>query len=211
MTRAPAPRSDYAVSVSGSAPGPNVPQRVGQALWLPMLAMAIMAFPIGLALGVVRAGMIGSGADAQLVAATGNFGTAAMFVGFASVFAAISFAIARILGVFRTGGGTVQEAAGTAVQTLRMPSTAKAFLALMMMAMMALVAAVIGHVIVGIGLASGDLALAIGEQWAIWLEGVRRVGVATYLLAISLGLATIVVVLRFQTVRLRELPTETAG
>lgn len=80
-----------------------------------------------------------------------------------------------------------------------------------MMAMMALVAAVIGHVIVGIGLGSGDLALAIGEQWAIWLEGVRRVGVATYLLAISLGLATIVVVLRFQTVRLRELPTETAG
>ncbi len=80
-----------------------------------------------------------------------------------------------------------------------------------MMAMMALVAAVIAHVIVGIGLVSGDLALAIGEQWAIWLEGVRRVGVATYLLAISLGLATIVVVLRFQTVRLRELPTETAG
>ncbi len=140
-----------------------------------------------------------------------SLGTAALFVGFASVFAAISFAIARILGVFRTGGGAVQEAAGMAVQTLRMPSTAKAFLGLMVLAMMALVAAVIGHVIVGIGLASGDLGLASGEQWAIWLEGVRPVGVATYLLAISLGLATIVVVLRFQTVRLRELPADRAG
>lgn len=81
----------------------------------------------------------------------------------------------------------------------------------MMLAMMVLVAAVIGHVIVGLGLASGDLALAIGEQWAIWLEGGRRVGVATYLLAISLGLATIVVVIRFQTIRLRELSMEQAG
>jgi len=208
MTRAPTLRTDYAVSANGSAPAQNVPQRIGPLLWLPMLTMALMAFPIGLALGVVRARIIDAGADAQLVAAIGNFGTAAMFVGFASVFAAISFAIARILGVIRIGGGALQEAAGTAIQTLRMPSTAKAFLGLMMMAMMALVAAVIGHVIVGIGLASGDLALAIGEQWAIWLEGARRVGVATYLLAISLGLATIVVVLRFQTVRLRELPTE---
>ena len=208
MTRAPTLRTDYAVSASGSAPAPNVPQRIARLLWLPMLTMALMAFPIGLALGVVRARIIDAGADAQLVAAIGNFGTAAMFVGFASVFAAISFAIARILGVIRIGGGALQEAAGTAIQTLRMPSTAKAFLGLMMMAMMALVAAVIGHVIVGIGLASGELALAIGEQWAIWLEGARRVGVATYLLAISLGLAAIVVVLRFQITRLRELPAE---
>ncbi len=208
MTRAPTLRTDYAVSASGSAPAPNVPQRIGRLLWLPMLTMALMAFPIGLALGVVRARIIDAGADAQLVAAIGNFGTAAMFVGFASVFAAISFAIARILGVIRIGGGALQEAAGTAIQTLRMPSTAKAFLGLMMMAMMALVAAVIGHVIVGIGLASDELALAIGEQWAIWLEGARRVGVATYLLAISLGLAAIVVVLRFQITRLRELPAE---
>ena len=40
------------------------------------------------------------------------------------------------------------------------------------------------------------------------LEGVRRVGVATYLLSISLGLATIFSVVRFQTRRLTELPGE---
>jgi hypothetical protein len=201
-------RTDYAVSISHTAPGPNLPQQVGRILWLPMLLLALMAFPLALALGIARAGFIGAGGDAALISALGHFGPAAMFIGFASVFAAISFAIARILGVFRTGGGAVQEASGRVVQTLRMPATARAFLGLMMMAMMILVAAVIGHVVVGAGLLSGTLPSVTGEQWAIWLEAARRVGVATYLLAISLGLATIVVVLGFQIRRLRELPAE---
>ena len=59
-----------------------------------------------------------------------------MFLGFAMIFAGISFAIARILGVFRTGGGLVQEAIGKGIKTPVMPLTAKVFLAGMMMAMM---------------------------------------------------------------------------
>jgi hypothetical protein len=59
-----------------------------------------------------------------------------MAIGFAAVFAAISFAIARILGAFRKGGGDVQEAAGTEVRTLKMPLTAKLFIAVMAMGMM---------------------------------------------------------------------------
>jgi hypothetical protein len=30
------------------------------------------------------------------------------------------------------------------------------------------------------------------ETWAIWFEGVRRIGVALHLVAIALGLATII-------------------
>jgi hypothetical protein len=125
------------------------------------------------------------------------------------VFAAISFAIARILGEFRSGGGAVQETAGMPVETLRMPPTAKAFIGLMAMAMMTILAAVAAHIIIGAQIASGDTAaLANSEQWAIWLEGIRRFGTALYLFAIALGLGTITHVLRFQAIRIRELATE---
>jgi hypothetical protein len=38
------------------------------------------------------------------------------------------------------------------------------------------------------------------------LEGIRRLGVAVYLAAIAIGLATIIKVLRFQPIRVRGLP-----
>lgn len=199
----------FAVERTNHALGPNLPQRIGRWLWAPMLGMGLMAFPIGLGVGIVRAALVADGGDPALVAGLGQFGPAAMFIGFASAFAAISFAIARILGELRSGGGRVQESAGRMVETLRMPLTAKAFLGLMAMGMMLILAGVVGHIIVGAAIVSGDAALlAQGESWAIWLEAVRRVGVVTYLVAIALGLATIVEVLRFQAIRLRELPTE---
>lgn len=43
-------------------------------------------------------------------------------------------------------------------------------------------------------------------SWSEILEGVRRLGASTYLLSIAFGLATIVKVLTFQSVRIRELP-----
>jgi len=190
----------------------NLPQRVGGKLWKPMLVMALMGFAVGTVLAAVRANAIANGDAASTVVSLQHFVPAAMFIGFASVFAAISFAIARILGEFRTGGGAVQESAGVPVETLRMPPTAKAFIGLMAMAMMIILVGVVAHLIIGAQIASGDTAaLANSEQWAIWLEGVRRVGVALYLFAIALGLGTIIHVLRFQAIRIRELATEARG
>ena len=187
----------------------NLPQRVGGKLWKPMLAMALMGFAVGIVLTAVRANAIAQGDSPSTIASLGHFVPAAMFLGFASVFAAISFAIARILGEFRTGGGAVQETAGVPVETLRMPPTAKAFIGLMAMAMMTILAGVVAHIVIGAQVASGSAsALADSEQWAIWLEGVRRFGVALYLFAIALGLGTIIHVLRFQAIRIRELATE---
>jgi hypothetical protein len=204
-------RTDFDVETSATALDFNLPQRAGRLLWAPMLGMALMAFPIGLGLAAARAGAMQAG-DATLAAALGQLGPAAMFVGFAAVFAAVSFAIARILGTLRRGGGSVQEAAGRTVQTLRMPLTAKAFIGLMMMAMMLLVGAVIAHVALGIAILGGDAtALAAEETWSIGLEAVRRIGVVVYLVAIVLGLASIAEVLRFQAIRLRELPGEAAA
>lgn len=200
------PRNDFNVEVSEHGLERNLPQSVGNRLWLPMFGMALMGFAGGFALALIKADLVATGGSETTISALDHFGPAAMFIGFAAVFAAISFAIARILGEFRTGGGGVQEAVGTQVQTLKMPATAKTFMGLMVMGMMIILVGVVGHIVVGSQIAGGSAeALASSEQWAIWLEGVRRFGVAVFLASIALGLATIVTVLRFQATRFREL------
>lgn len=198
----------FKVELSKRSLGYNLPQRVGRRLWLPMLLMALMAFPVGVILGIVRADEISAGGSASTIAALQHSSAAFIFLGFASVFAAVSFAIARILGQLRKGGGDLQEAAGRRVETLKMPVTAKVFLATMMMAMMALLATVVLHLVFTAGVSSTAASLDLAEQRFIVLEGVRRVGVATFLVAIAFGLASIIQVLRFQAYRVRELPNE---
>ena len=213
MTATTEPTSSLAIEFpledSSGVPDLNMPQRIGTRLWAPMLAMALMAFPIALVLGFARSSAIADGGDATTIAALGQFGPAFMFVGFAAVFAAVSFTIARILGVLRLGGGAVQETAGRSVKTLKMPRTGKIFIVLMVLAMMAILVPVIAHFAIGIAILADDAAaLANSEAWFSWLEGIRRLGTATYLVAIAFGLATIIEVLRFQAKRILELPAE---
>lgn len=199
--------TDRDYQVTDRSPGYNLPQRMGRRLWAPMFAMALMAWPIALVLAGVRAGELATANhDPLVVARLGQIVPAVMFIGFLAVFAAISFAIARILGVFRKGGGEVQEEAGRRVHTPRMPGTAKAFVALMMMAMMAIAVAVVLHFVVAAAI--GTWSETTVEQWSIALEAVRRIGVAVYLTAITLGLGTIITVLRFQSDRIGELSAE---
>ncbi len=197
--------SDFAIDVSDKGLGYNKPQQMGRKLWAPMWVMAIMAFPIALILGIVRSNAIASGEAETTIAALGHATTGVMFIGFTAVFAAISFTIARILGEFRKGGGEVQQLVSSEVRTLKMPPTAKIFILGMAMAMMALLIASIVHLVVAGQVSSGSLSLASAETAAINLEAVRRLGVAVYLVAITFGLATIIRVLRFQAIRLREL------
>lgn len=197
--------TDLKYEVTAKNPGFNLPQRLGRALWAPMWAMAAVGFVAAIIAAGVRADAVASGAAEATVQAQAHLVTGLMFVGFASVFAAISFAIARILGVFRDGGGRIQETLGVKVHTVKMPVTAKAFIVLMMMAMMAILGAVIAHFVTAAGTASGAISVVDSESTAIALEAVRRLSVAVYLVAIGLGLATITSVLRFQSIRLREL------
>lgn len=194
-----------AIEVTDRNPGLNKPQKLGKALWGPMWLMAIMGFAAAIVAAGVRAAAAASGASEATLQSQGHLVTGLIFIGFASVFAAISFAIARILGVFRDGGGRVQETVGAKVHTLKFPGTAKAFIALMMMAMMGILVAVVIHFVTAASVASGAISVAQSETIAITLEAVRRLGVALYLVAIALGLATITKVLRFQAIRLREL------
>jgi len=195
---------DFDTETSTKALDVNVPQRAGRALWAPAFAMSLIGFAAGMILAIVKAVAIADG-DAVLAASLNNYGIAAMFFGFMMVFTGISFAIARILGEFRVGGGKTQEAAGSQVETLKMPATAKAFIGLMAMAMMILMAAVIAHVVVGVQINAENLSLVDAEQWDLWLEAARRFAAQLYLFAIALGLGTIIYVIRYQSIRIREI------
>ena len=201
--------NDFTTETTAEAPDRIMPQKAGTKLWKPMFAMALMGFAIGMILAIVRSNLVSAGDDPLQVAALGQYIAAAMFFGFASVFAAISFAIATILGEFRVGGGSVQEAVGGDVKTLKMPGTAKAFIVLMAMAMMIILAAVVLHVVAGINIGAGDWTEIQAEQWTIWLEAARRFGTVLYLFAIMLGLVTIAKVIRYQTFRIRQLADRT--
>ena len=162
-----------------------------------MFLMAPMGFAVAFILAIVEADTARTDvADLQTLR---HLVPAFMFIGFLGVFSAITFTVARILGAFRKGGGDVQETAGGEVQTLKMPATAKAMLGFMMMGMMAMIAGILGHFI-GAGL---DPGLGDAQNFMV-STGLRRLGVGLYLTGITLGLATIITVLRFQATRIGE-------
>jgi hypothetical protein len=183
----------------------TLPQKMGTKLWLPMFAMALMGFVVALILAAVRSSQVADGDVADLETLR-HLTTGFMFLGFTGVFAAISFAIARILGVFRVVGGAVQHDVGDEVQSLKMPATGRTFIGLMMMGMMAVLFGSIMHIIVGLAVPSAAEAdLVTSEKWFLFGEGLRRVGVGLYLVGITFGLATIISVIRFQAIRIRQL------
>ncbi len=139
-----------------------------------------------------------------------------MFLGLAMIFAAISFAIVRILGVFRTGGGMVQQGIGKGIKTPVRPLTAMIFIAGMMMAMMILIFAFAGHIYAAVQAhgawinatapdAPDAAFLGRADTWGTWLEALRRFGVGLYLVSIAFGLATIIKAIGFMTLRMKEL------
>jgi len=208
--RTPAPSTSrpdgFTVVDSDKSLGYNAPQRMGQKMWLPMFAMALMGWGVGFVLAIIEADTARTDIDA--LQNLGHLVPAFMFIGFFGVFSAITFAVARILGEFRKGGGEVQEMSGASVQTMKMPMTAKAMLSFMMMGMMIMAAGIITN-FVGAGAFDGSnpADLIDSTQYAVASAGLRRLGVVMYLTGIALGLATIIEVLRFQAIRIREVAT----
>ncbi|MCP3988083.1 MAG: hypothetical protein GY724_03345 [Actinomycetia bacterium] len=201
-------KDGFTVVGSDRSLGYNLPQVMGRRLWLPMFAMALMGWTVGFVLAIVEAAT--DRAQVDDLQTLSHLVPAFMFIGFLGVFAVISFAIARILGEFRKGGGEVQESASAQVQTLKMPNSAKAMLAFMMMGMMVMGGGVVVNFI-GAGSFDGTMAADIidSAQFAAIGSGLRRMGVALYLTGIALGLGTIIEVLRFQAIRIREVASST--
>ena len=203
-------------------PGLTLPQTVGGRLWAPMAVMGIVLVATAFALAVTRSQLSVDLSEEFTPVRMANFEALGqlvpgfMFLGLGMILAAISFAIARILGVFRTGGGMVQQGMGKGIKTPVRPLTVLIFLAGMMMAMMILIFAFAGHTYAAVqahgawinatGPSTPDAAfLGRAETWGTWLEALRRFGVGLYLVSIAFGLATIIKAIGFLTLRMKEL------
>ena len=203
-------------------PGLTMAQTVGGRLLWPVAVMGIMLVATAFALAITRSQLSVDLSEEFTPVRMANFETLGqlvpgfMFLGLGFIFAAISFAIARILGVFRTGGGVVQQGIGKGIKTPVSPPTQMIFLAGMMMAMMILVFTFAGHIYAGVqahgawinasGPGAPDAAfLGRAETWGTWLEGLRRFAVGLYLASIAFGLATIIKAIGFMTLRMKEL------
>ena len=204
-------------------PGLTLPQTVGGRLWGPATVMGLLLVATAFALAATRSQMSVDLSEEFTPVRKANLEVLGqlipgfMFLGLGMIFAGISFAIARILGIFRTGGGVVQQGIGKGIKTPLRPVTVMIFLAGMMMAMMVLVFTFVGHVYAATqahdawinatsaGIAGNEAALGRAETWGTWLEGLRRFAVGLYLTSIAFGLATIIKAIGFLTMRMREL------
>ena len=178
------------------APAPLPIHRLAPKAWAPMLAMGLMLVPIGLVLSVIQAGT----SDAGDFVTLGAWVQGLQFLGEGMLLGGITFLLGSILGVLRSGGGEAQESLGVTVKTLKMPASAKAFLAVMVLGVMVSMVQFALYIV-----AAG------AEQpaaWFAWLGPLREIGLGLLLLSIVLALYTIGTVLGFQFNRMREIVTE---
>jgi hypothetical protein len=191
-----APRGDvnttYGKAIeSRDVPAPLPIHRMARTLWLPMLAMGAMAVAAGLIASWVWA------ADPSSVAAAA-WTQGLQFAGEAFILAGISFLLGSILASLREGGGDIQQSLGLPVLTLRMPVSAKAFAAFMMLGLMTGVAQLVLYGVVAAGVDSP-------AAWFAWLGPFREFSLAMLLTGIVLALVTIGNVLGFQFDRIRSI------
>ena len=191
--------TDYgAATVAKTAPAPLPIHRMARTMWFPMIVMG----PMFVAAGVVTSFVWSNNIGTQTGLGASAWTQGLQFLGEGLVLAGISFLLGSILGSLREGGGDVQQALGLNVTTLKMPSTAKAFVALMATGLM------ISMIQFGLYLytISFDTAADVAIWWS-WLGPFRELGLALLLAGIVLALATIANVLGFQFSRIRSIVT----
>lgn len=179
--------------VSSTIPRPLPVHRMARAMWFPMLAMGTLALVVGTG---VSFGWANRANDVTL----GSWTQGLQFLGEALVLSGIAFLLGSILASLREGGGQVQEGLGLGVVTLKMPITAKVFVALMMLGLMLGVVQFILYLVVAGG-ASNPVV------WFAWLGPLRELSLGLLLAAIVMALVTIGNVLAFQFSRIRQIIT----
>ncbi len=180
-------------TLTEKAPGLLPPQAMARIMWKPMILMGPILVLVGLVLSVINTGA--DDPDTRQALAAWTQGT--QFLGEAMLLAGISFLLGTILAGLREGGGEVQESLGLAVKTLRMPTSAKAFLVLVFGGLMLGIAQ---FVLYGIAAYVDDPA-----TWFAWLGPLRELSLGILLSGIALALFTIGTVLGFQHWRIRQI------
>ncbi len=172
--------------------------RMARTMWRPMLGMGAMALTTGLVSSWVWASKTpGTEAFRQAAAFTQGI----EFLGEAMLLSGIAFLLGTIMAGLREGGGEVQASQSIPVTTLKMPATAKAFVALMMMGLMAGVVQFVGYLII-MGKANDPASFS---SWANWLGPFRELSLGLILAGIVLSLVTISNVLAFQFSRIKSI------
>ncbi len=187
-------------TVTPQAPPPLFIHRMARTMWLPSTVMGFMAVAAGLVLSIIQATVVGE--RPNLERDLGAWVQGLQFLGEGFLLAGISFVLGTILGSLRAGGGEVQEHLGVPVKTLRMPLTAKLFVAVMMFAMMG---AIFQFVVYLIATTVNDPRSF--DAFVAWLTPVRESALGFFLVGITLALATIAHVLSFQFTRIGEILT----
>lgn len=170
--------------------------KMARTMWFPMVVMGPMLVIAGVVTSIIWSNNVGTSTG---VAASG-WTQGLQFLGEGMMLAGISFLLGSILASLREGGAQVQESLGLTVTTLKMPATAKAFVALMAAGLM------ISVIQFGLYLytLTFDTFAEIAPWWA-WLGPFRELGLALLLAGIVLALATIANVLGFQFSRIRSI------
>lgn len=179
-------------TATDSAPPPLPVHNMAKRMFRPMLMMGGTTVGAGVIVSFVAAGSAPN--TAALAWMQGL-----LFLGEGMLLSGIASLLGTILWAIRTAGGEIQESLGVRVITSKMPGSAKAFIALVMLGLVVSVAQFIGYLAVA---GSADPAAGFA-----WLAPLREVGLGLLLSGIALALVTIGNVLVFQFFRLRSLVT----
>jgi len=183
--------TDYGrVEVTEKAPDELPIHKMAKRMFRPMLVMGLMFVLVGLIVSLVWAASVPN-------TAASAWTQGLQFLGEAMLLSGISFLLGTILWAIRTAGGEVQESLGMRVHTPKMPAAAKAFVAIMMLGLMAGVVQFIGYVVVA---GSSDPAAAF-----TWLAPLREFALGLILAGITLALVAIGNVLGFQFHRVQQM------
>ena len=180
-------------TASPQALGPLPIHRMAQRLWAPMVAMGPMLVAGGFVFAIVQSRT----ADAADYNTFGAWAQGLQFLGEGLLLAGISFLLGTILASLRSGGGEVQESLGLTVKTLKMPVTAKLFVGLMAIGLMAAMV----QFVLYIPAAYVDDPSA----WFAFLAPLREFALGALLAGIVLALYTIGTVLGFQFDRIKQI------
>lgn len=180
-------------TASPVAPGPLPIHRMAQRLWAPMVVMGPMLVAGGFAFAIVQSRTANT-ADYNTF---GAWAQGLQFLGEGLLLAGISFLLGTILASLRSGGGEVQESLGLTVKTLKMPVTAKLFVGLMAIGLMA---AMVQFVLYIPAAYVDD-----PSTWFAFLGPLREFALGALLSGIVLALYTIGTVLGFQFDRIKQI------
>jgi hypothetical protein len=177
-------------TVSNAAPADLPIHKMAKKLFRPMVVMGVMLVLVGLVVAFVEAGTVPN-------VAASAWKQGLQFLGEGMLLSGIAFMLGTILWAIRTAGGEVQESLGVRVYTPKMSATAKGFVALMMLGLIAEIIQFIGYLAVA---GSSDPSVAF-----TWLAPLRELGLGLILAGITLSLVAIANVLAFQFWRVQNL------